>query len=247
MTTKAQRAKARASRYLTEGYPPELAAQMRATYPGQAHWAGSGPNGKTCGECCYLGYFKQRRNASGDTIRSEHTGGCRRYFELTGEHGPVVPTTAGACRHFETKQITEQERRTTMPSVDDRFPKSGFFSAKNWDEPGDLRLQISHVEYGVAIGFDKTGDVAHFVNDGRQLVLSYTIAHAIAKLHGKEMDAWPNKWIALFLDPDVEYNGKKTGGVRVRDEVVAGNGNAAVVTAPPPKPRAADFDDEIPF
>jgi sarcosine oxidase delta subunit len=110
MTTKARRARARALRassYLTAGYAPELAAQMRATRPGQAHWAGSGPSGKNCGSCSFLGYFKQHRNASGDTVRSEHTGGCRRYFELTGHHGPVVPANAGACRHFESKQTTE--------------------------------------------------------------------------------------------------------------------------------------------
>jgi hypothetical protein len=216
---------------------------MRATRPGQAHWAGSGPSGKSCGECCHLGYFKQHRNARGDTVRSEHTGGCRRYFQLTGEHGPVVPRNAGACRHFE--QTTE----TIMPSVDDHFPKSGRFSAKDWDELGDLQLQISHVEYGVSISFDKTADVVHFVNDGRQLVLSQTTARSIAKLHGKEMDEWPNKWITLYLDPDVEYNGKKTGGIRVRDEAVSGNGNgtAVVVTPPPRQPPKPDFDDEILF
>jgi hypothetical protein len=240
MPTKAQRARARASSYLTAGYAPELAAQMRATRPGQAHWAGSGPNGKTCGDCAYLGYFKQHRNASGDTISSEHTGGCRRFFQLTGEHGAVVPRNAGACRHFQ--QTTE----TTMPSVDDHFPKSGFFSAKNWDEPGDLQLQISHVDYSVSIGFDKTGDVVSFVNDARQLVLNYTSSHAIAKLHGKEMDEWPTKWITLYLDPDVEYQGKKTGGIRVR-EAAAGNGNAVVVTPPPRQSPKPDFEDEIPW
>jgi sarcosine oxidase delta subunit len=100
MTSKAQRAKARASQHF---------AQMRATYPGQAHWAGSGPSGKTCGDCACLGYYKQRRNARGDIIRSEHTGGCRRFFELTGNHGPVIPASAGACRHFETKQTEPKE------------------------------------------------------------------------------------------------------------------------------------------
>jgi hypothetical protein len=243
MTTKARRAKARASSYLTAGYEPTLAAQMRATHSGQAHWAGSGPSGKTCGDCCCLGYFKQRRNASGDNIRSEHTGGCRRYFELTGHHGPVVPANAGACRHF------EQPTEVNMPNVDDHFPKSGRFSAKDWDEPGDLRLQISHVDYGVSISLDKTADVVHFVNDGRQLVLSPTTARAIAKLHGKEMDMWGGKQITLYLDPDVEFNGKKTGGVRVRDGAASGNGSdtAVVVTPPPRQPPRPDFDDEIPF
>jgi hypothetical protein len=98
-----QRLKARASQYLTAGHSPELTAQMRATKPGQAHWAGTGPAGKTCGDCVRLGYLRQRRSASGDLVKTTHTGGCQRFSQLTGRHGPVVPVTAGACRHFESK------------------------------------------------------------------------------------------------------------------------------------------------
>jgi hypothetical protein len=133
-----------------------------------------------------------------------------------------------------------------MPNIDDRFPKSGFFSARDWDEAGDLTLQIAYVAYDETIGFDKTADVVHFANDGRQLALNQTTARAIAKLHGKEMDGWRDKWITLYLDLDVEYQGKKTGGIRVR-EATAGNGNAVIVPASPPKTRAADLEDEIPF
>jgi hypothetical protein len=136
-----------------------------------------------------------------------------------------------------------------MPSVDDRFPKSGFFSAKDWDEPGDLNLQITYVAYDETIGFDKTADVVHFKNDGRKLQLKETTARVIAKLHGKEMDKWPDKWITLYLDPDVEYNSKKTGGIRVR-EVAPGNGSGAAVIVPPPSkqpPPKPAFDDEVPF
>jgi hypothetical protein len=102
--TRTQRAKARASQYLTAGYPPALAAMMRATYAGQAHWAGSGPVGKTCGQCAFLGYFKQHYSASGDLVGSERTRGCKRYHELTGIHGPAVPAVASACRHFEPRK-----------------------------------------------------------------------------------------------------------------------------------------------
>jgi hypothetical protein len=36
---------------LTQGHSPEDAARIAATHPGQAHWAGSGPPGRTCHEC----------------------------------------------------------------------------------------------------------------------------------------------------------------------------------------------------
>jgi hypothetical protein len=104
ITTRAQRIKALASQHLTAGYSLKLAAQMRATKLGQAHWSGTSPAGKTCGDCDCLGYWKQCHNANGDLVKSERTGGCERYHQLTGIHGPVVPATAGACRHFEPKK-----------------------------------------------------------------------------------------------------------------------------------------------
>jgi hypothetical protein len=99
-----QRLKARASQHLTAGYTPELTAMMRATRPGQAHWAGTGPAGETCGQCSHLGYWEQVRNSTGDNVSSRHRAGCcSKFFQLTGKHPPVVPVTAGACRHFENK------------------------------------------------------------------------------------------------------------------------------------------------
>jgi hypothetical protein len=100
-TTRSQRLKARASQHLTAGHTPELAAQMRATRPGQAHWAGTGPAGKTCGQCSHLGYWEQVRNSTGDTVYSRHRTGCAKFFQLTGKHGAVIPPAAGACRHFQ--------------------------------------------------------------------------------------------------------------------------------------------------
>jgi hypothetical protein len=102
-STRSQRLKARASQHLTAGYTPELAAMMRAPVSGQAHWAGSGPAGETCGHCAHLGYFEQVRNSAGDNVYSRHRTGCSKFFRLTGDHGAVIPPGTGACRHFENK------------------------------------------------------------------------------------------------------------------------------------------------
>jgi hypothetical protein len=135
-----------------------------------------------------------------------------------------------------------------MPTVDERYPQKGYFSAKNWSEADDLVLEIAYVAYDEHIGSSKFRDVIHFANDGRALPLIDATARAIAKIHGKEMDDWRGKTISLFLDPDVEYEGKKTGGIRVREQAptqttVGGNGTETARTAQPP----ASFDDEIPF
>jgi hypothetical protein len=142
-----------------------------------------------------------------------------------------------------------------MVNINDRYPKSGFFSAKNWDpEDGDLDLQIDHLELDRWFGDDKPNkDVLHFKNDGRELVLNVLTGRQIAKLHGNESDNWQGKWITLYLDPDVEFRGNK-GGIRVRDRMPAiGGGNGlAHEPAQPPTPSAKPsseetFDDSIPF
>jgi len=49
--------------HLTTGYDPTLTAQIAKTRPGMAHWSASGPFGRTCGDCGYLGYQQQIQNA----------------------------------------------------------------------------------------------------------------------------------------------------------------------------------------
>jgi hypothetical protein len=93
-----------ATPYLTAGYTPELTAQIRATRPGMAHWAGSGPADKTCGECQHLGYWRQIQNATGDNIDNRHYGGCAKYSQLAGgKHGAVILPGTPACRHFQRR------------------------------------------------------------------------------------------------------------------------------------------------
>ena len=144
-----------------------------------------------------------------------------------------------------------------MVSIDDRYPKSGLFSAKNWDpEDGDLDLQIDHLELDRWFGDNKPNkDVLHFKNDGRELVLNGITGRAIAKLHGNESDNWADRWITLFLDPTVEFQGNK-GGIRVRDRAPSiGGGNGAARQGKDVSSRSGgggksarpEIDDEIPF
>src|SRR6516162_11210839 len=88
----------------TAGYSAALEHQINTTHAGQAHFANSGPFGATCGECAHLGYYKHHLNVAGDNIKTTHHGGCAKYRELTGSHGPVVPSHASACRYFQRKE-----------------------------------------------------------------------------------------------------------------------------------------------
>jgi hypothetical protein len=90
---------------LTPGYEPKLADQIARTAPGMAHFAGSGPPGATCVECRFYQYWAQHRNKAGEIIRTElRRNACGKYHDLTNKHGPAIPHTMPACRHFETRR-----------------------------------------------------------------------------------------------------------------------------------------------
>jgi len=75
--------------------------------PGMAHFAGTGPRGKTCGHCTYWGYSKEsgrgRENKETDEIykpMKSHKG-CKKYFLITGKHGPAIKAALLSCKYFE--------------------------------------------------------------------------------------------------------------------------------------------------
>jgi hypothetical protein len=83
---------------------PELDHLVKATPPGMAHWAGTGPANTTCEQCQSFGYEAPIRNGLGDTISTKsQPKSCRRFFQLMRQHGkPLLPSTP-SCRHFEPK------------------------------------------------------------------------------------------------------------------------------------------------
>jgi hypothetical protein len=86
---------------LTQGYDDALANQIRATSPGMAHWAGSGPADTWCSSCWFFGYYKNTHNSAGEIITSKFRRlGCGKYHELTGRHGPDIDGNPKSCRHY---------------------------------------------------------------------------------------------------------------------------------------------------
>lgn len=68
--------------------------------PGMAYFAGTGPQGKTCGDCMWRGYYRMRGNGN-----SYKTTGCEKFRGMTGRHGPVVAADNKSCKYFETKGL----------------------------------------------------------------------------------------------------------------------------------------------
>jgi hypothetical protein len=82
----------------------ELDRQVARTQPGQAHFAETGPFAATCGDCVFWTYWKRIKNASGDLIKTSKSSGCKKFYELTGRHGPALAPGTDACRYFERRE-----------------------------------------------------------------------------------------------------------------------------------------------
>jgi hypothetical protein len=74
--------------------------------PGMASYYGSGPWGKTCGDCAHRGYFKKGKDKINkkthlfEDRRVKHNG-CHEYLRLTHKHGPKVSEDWAACKYFQ--------------------------------------------------------------------------------------------------------------------------------------------------
>jgi hypothetical protein len=84
-----------ASPHLTSDNNTELA---QATLPGQAHFAGGGPFGATCGGCAHC-------VTKGDGHRKLH---CDLHRIMRRAWGPAISRDANACKYFEGKQAARR-------------------------------------------------------------------------------------------------------------------------------------------
>lgn len=86
-----------------------------------------------------------------------------------------------------------------------------------------------------------------FAELDKPLVLNSTNIQLCEQMfNSDDTDHWLGKRIVLYTDPNVSYQGKLVGGVRVR----APKPNAAPPPPPPPPVQhepGADLDDDIPF
>lgn len=84
-----------------------------------------------------------------------------------------------------------------------------------------------------------------FAEMEKPLVLNSTNIQLCAQICGSEdTDHWIGKRVVLYTDPNVSYQGKLIGGIRLR----APKPNA-VAPPPPPPPQKVEMlaDDDIPF
>jgi hypothetical protein len=84
---------------------PELDRLIRATPPGMAHWAGTGPAGTVCEGCAHFGYREVKRDkTTGDVLSTvRKTERCGKFYELMKRSGDRISPRTPSCRHFQPR------------------------------------------------------------------------------------------------------------------------------------------------
>ena len=94
----------RTNPFMTPAYGEARERQIDRTVPGMAFFAGTGPPGKTCGDCRLLGYHRKcvRYNEHNEPVEgTRFTSACAKFRQLSGKDGPIVSKRTDACKYFE--------------------------------------------------------------------------------------------------------------------------------------------------
>lgn len=86
---------------------------VRQSFSGMAHFAGTGPNGRTCRECIFFNHGPYDYRAKNGKYRGEILpADCKKYQQITQCKGDAVPDVAAACKYFDEN-----------PAIPERFAK----------------------------------------------------------------------------------------------------------------------------
>lgn len=84
--------------------------------------------------------------------------------------------------------------------------------------------------------------VIYFKQLQKGMVLNVTTIRVLESAYGDDTDAWVGKQILLYVDPNVSFQGRVVGGLRVR---VPRAKTAAPLASQAPKDD--EFQDDVPF
>ena len=77
----------------------------RASHPGMAHFAGTGPHGSTCRECIFWAHGPHDYRAKNGKYRGLiEPATCKKFQQMTGVMGSKIPDDALACKYFEQNE-----------------------------------------------------------------------------------------------------------------------------------------------
>lgn len=87
--------------HLTLGHGA-LERNIRKSFAGMAHFAGTGPDDKTCRECQF---WRSEGWSAGGPLKA---GACAKFRQMMQKPGPKVPHSASACKYFDENPMPPQ-------------------------------------------------------------------------------------------------------------------------------------------
>jgi len=157
--------------------------------------------------------------------------------------------------------MNEQDRNSTQipagTSLDDAAPsQSNYLSKEDVDPPILVQIAYMTSDEVESNGVKNTVGVLNFNGDVKPMILKPTNREILKAITGATtVEQLRGVQIVLYNDPTIAFQGKLTGGIRIRAAQAApaepvsyvpgaGLGDAA---APPMPGSGEPFDDDIPF
>lgn len=113
---------------------------------------------------------------------------------------------------------------------------------KQSDVDGEVIATIQKIGRGNVAQEDQPEELkwmVKFEEFKKPLVLNSTNIQLLEKVCGEDTDDWPGKEVILYVDPNVSYGGKLTGGIRVK--------SAKPAAAPKRAGSVMDMESDVPF
>lgn len=124
--------------------------------------------------------------------------------------------------------------------------QSKFLRKEDFDEDQVCTIQDCRLEE--IQGANETKWVLYFKQHSKGMVLNTTTIRVLEQAFGDDSDHWVGKNVKVYVDPNVSFQGRVVGGLRLRPPKAAGRGTPSAPPPPPPPPAPeSEFDDDIPF
>ncbi len=124
--------------------------------------------------------------------------------------------------------------------------QSKWLKASDFSEDEDTVVTVKAIkEEELGQGADKELKyVLYFTELEKGLVLNRTNIERLGKALGEETDDWKGRKVALYVDPDVTFQGKSAPAIRVRSK---SPGKPAPKPVKPAREPGEDDDEERPY
>jgi hypothetical protein len=144
-----------------------------------------------------------------------------------------------AQQEMDERFIREQLEKC-MPKTSEMI-QSKFLRKEDLDDDTRVTIKGVRLEDMGQQGAQEQRWVIYFKEFQKGMVLNVTTIRVLEAAFGDDSDGWVGKPVMLYVDPNVSFQGRVVGGLRLRTP------RKAQASAPAPKPADDEFADDVPF